>query len=98
MFVTIVEESDIPKQIFISIGKAGAAVGAWAFATASMITVAMNNNVGLDRIIEELADITSSGEARTMGSRCRSGPEGIWIALKKYQLAKRENASIPTEV
>lgn len=90
MFVNIMEEDAKIVGILVNIGKAGSELSAWAQALASMVTVALNNNVSLQTVIDELKDITSDGQARIgASSDARSGPEGIYSALIQYRNDKR---------
>jgi len=91
MFVNIMEEDDKVKGILVNIGKSGSELSAWAQALASMVTVALNNGVSLQTVIDELKDITSDGQARIGASAdARSGPEGIYSALIQYRNDKRD--------
>lgn len=91
VFVNVMENEDgKPFQVIVNIGKAGSAVAAWAQALGSMISIALQteDEKAFDKIITELSSITSSGTARSITSRCTSGPEGVWMALIRYRRAK----------
>ena len=91
MFVNIMEdESANVKGILVNIGKAGSALSAWAQATATMITLALEYGTSLQAVIDELKDITSDGHARIGAvTSTRSGPEGIYSALIQFRNDKR---------
>jgi ribonucleoside-diphosphate reductase alpha chain len=91
-FVHIVEnENGRPIMIQVSGSKAGTAVAAWCDALARTITIALQSGVDWTRFIEELSSITSSRALRLVkGAICRSGPEGIAIALMRYRDGKHE--------
>lgn len=95
MFVTIVEnEKDRkPIMITINIGKVGLAVAAWAEALARTISIALRQDVPLHKILEEVSNITTSSlRILSKGTVCRSGPEGVAIAIMKYMRMKQEGA------
>lgn len=74
------------KGIWLNLGKAGSAVAAWAYALQEMINFSIDNGATLEDLIEKLASITSDGSPRIgIGGRCKSGPEGIWMALMLYR-------------
>lgn len=85
LFVMVNEKDGKPESIFLQIGKAGAAVGAWANALAGILTLAIEKGATLDELINTLANITSDRSARTIESNCRSGPEGVWMGLVRYR-------------
>lgn len=88
MWVTIIERKEQPVQVFISIGKAGSNVMAWAEATGRIIT-RMLEHLSIYEVITELSGITSGRLVYGMrGAVCRSGPEGIAIALMEYRKEK----------
>ena len=90
MYVTIVEDEDHRAgQIFISIGKAGAQVSAWADALGRLLTLLLESGVGINVLIEELSSLTSDKVAmNSNGEETHSGPEGVAMALIKYKLGK----------
>ncbi len=90
IFVNVVEKEGEPDSVFLTIGKAGGAVAAWAYALSSIITVALQNGVPLEKILTELSSITSSGTPRMLGTPIRSGPEGVYVGLMHYRRARFE--------
>lgn len=92
MFVHIVEQDGMPHQVLINIGKAGTNVNAWGDASARLVS-RMLEKLGVYGAIEELSGITTASvKHMANGESCRSGPEGIAIALLKYRSMKfREN-------
>lgn len=92
MFVIVAENNDgEPNHVTINIGKAGHALAAWAFALSAVITLGLQNGIKLEAFLTILSSITSDGNARALGSKCRSGPEGVWMALMMYRKAKFED-------
>jgi hypothetical protein len=84
MFVHIVEENDMPVMVLVNIGKAGTNVAAWGDALARMVTKTLPK-IGVMGAIEELSGITSGKITRLKrGIVCRSGPEGLALALLTY--------------
>lgn len=91
LFAIIVENEDKSIHSFqFTIGKAGTDVTAWACAMAEMMTLCIKKGATLEELIETLSNITSSREARSIDSNCRSGPEGLWMALVRYKRSKFE--------
>lgn len=85
LFATISEDKNgVPCMVQLNIGKAGASVAAWSQALAATITMGLQNGIPLHKFIEELSGITSDREARVLGQTCRSGPEGVYMALLYY--------------
>lgn len=85
LFAIINERDNKPESFMLKIGKAGLAVGAWANALGAVMTLAIEKGATLDELINTLANITSDRSARTIESNCRSGPEGVWMALVRYR-------------
>lgn len=91
MFVNIMEdERGEPIHIIINVGKAGHSVGAWACAMAELCTVLLKDGKNtISDLIVHLSGITTNKHLRHMnGAVCRSGPEGLVIALLKYRDGK----------
>lgn len=89
LFAIVIENADGTINSFqFTIGKAGNAVTAWATALAGIMTLAVKNGVTLEQLMSELSGITSEREARSVGSTCRSGPEGVWMALVRYKRSR----------
>lgn len=86
MNVFIIENKDGTVNSFqIAIGKAGLPLGAWAQATAALMTLCIQRGASVDELMFTLSNISSDRTARTLESNCRSGPEGIWMALARYK-------------
>lgn len=98
MWVTIIERDGNPVQVLISIGKAGSALMAWAFAMERMITRLLEHE-SIYTIIEEVSGITSEKlKVNRRGGVCRSGPEGIAQAFLDYRKEKfREHNPIKSD-
>lgn len=89
MFVNVMEnEKGEPFQVIITIAKNGSSVAAWAQALSAMISTGLQAGVKLETYLTELSSITSDKTARTLTSRCSSGPEGVWMALVRYKKEK----------
>lgn len=90
MFVSIMEDTEgKPCAIEIKVGKAGAPLRAWCHCLGRMVTMAFEKGATLSEIIEELSLQTSDGIRITSnGMKCRSGPEGVYIALMEYRRDK----------
>lgn len=90
LFVHVVEKDGRPVEVRINIGKAGTNMAAWADAMGRLITRLLPV-IGIHGVIEELSGITSQGiRLLEKGSVCRSGPEGIAIALLVQRRTKFE--------
>ncbi len=86
LYAIIVENQDgTINHVQLSIGKAGSALSAWVHATAALITLAIQKGATVEELMNTLSNITSDRAPRTIESTCRSGPEGVWMALVKYQ-------------
>ena len=90
MFVTINEdENGKPIAIWISIGKAGASVAAWAVSMARILTLALDKGATISELCVELSGQTTDKVRITGdGEYVRSGPEGVFVALMKYKRDK----------
>lgn len=89
LFAIIMENDDgSPREVQLSFGKAGTALAAWAFSLAGLITMNLQAGMPLEKIIDVLGGITSDKSARIIGNNCRSGPEGVWMALMRYRQSK----------
>jgi hypothetical protein len=90
MFVNIVENGgNKPIMVDIHIGKVGQAVSSWADALGRAITLGLENNIPLYKMLEVISNITTSSlRVLSKGTICRSGPEGVAIAIMKYQRSK----------
>lgn len=86
-FIVIAHEpgdtSDI-KHIEINIGKAGSKVAAWCNGVSKLLMLALEGHP-LDVVIETMTDIATDRMTYTHGMLCRSGLEGVAIAMQHYQ-------------
>lgn len=90
LFVHVIERDGTPVEVRVNIGKAGTNMAAWADAIGRLITRLLPH-IGIHGVIEELSGITSQGiRLLEKGNVCRSGPEGIAIALMIQRRAKFE--------
>jgi len=90
LYTIIMEDSNgHPKQIIASIGKAGSGIQAWTEALARMCSLALDNGSSLIEIESVLSNLTSDRlRAYKNGAVCRSGPEGLVLALRLYRRDK----------
>ena len=95
MFITISEDDNgVPNAIWIHIGKAGSAVGAWSNALARLMTLCLDKGGTINDLIVELSNQTSDKFRMTNdGEAVRSGIEGVWVALMKYKRDRFEQVS-----
>ncbi len=94
----IIENHDHTINSFqLLLGKAGNDISPWCDALAGIMTLAINNGVKIDQLINCLNGLTSGREARSLGSTCRSGPEGVWMALMRYKRSKFEATNVNTD-
>lgn len=95
MFVTIMEDNvGKPVGVDIHIGKAGAAVAAWANALARIMNVALDRGATINDLAVELSNMTSDKRRDTAnGEPVRSAIEAVWLALVKYKRDKFEQVS-----
>lgn len=86
--MTIIERNGQPVQVLINIGKTGNNTMAWADAIGRIIT-RMLEHLTIYNVIEELSGITSGRLTYSnRGNVCRSGPEGVAMALLEYRKEK----------
>jgi len=92
MFVTITEdENGKPNAIWITIGKAGASIAAWAHSLARILTLSLDKGATINDLCVELSGQTSDKlRINGDGEIVRSGPEGVFVALMKYKRDKYE--------
>lgn len=92
LFIHIIEDDDKkPIMIQISGPKAGTSVSTWMDALVRAVNIAIANGVEWSQFIEEFSGITTSKALRLVkGAKCRSGPEGVAIALMRYRDSKYE--------
>ena len=94
----IVMENNVgdPFEIQLVIGKAGSAVAAWAYATARLCSTLLQTNAcKINDLITHLSSANSDKISYTDSREpVRSGPDGLALALLKYQNAKFESIRI----
>lgn len=95
--VFIIENVDgVPFEIQLVIGKAGSALAAWADATARLCSTLLQTNAcKINDLIEHLSS-TNGDKISFTDSRepVRSGPDGLALALTKYQRSKFDEMRI----
>ena len=103
--VFILENEDgIPFEIQIIIGKSGSALAAWANSTAALCSMLLQTStVKINDLIPIL--LGQNGDKvsiTTEGIKVKSGPDGLAVALLKYQNGKfdkmREALGIPDTI
>jgi len=92
MFVTIMENGEMPFKVLVHIGKSGSSLAAWANCAAEFVGEAIPR-LGLNTVIGKLLGISSDKISYTPDSEggvvtVKSGPEAIAYALIKYRLFK----------
>lgn len=87
LFATIAERDSVPVRVDVTIGKAGSGLGAWCAALSALATrILITSDQGIYAVIEELSQISSDRiEMNDGGVVCRSGPQGVALALQKYR-------------
>lgn len=92
MFVSIMtDDSEKPVAVDIIIGKAGTTIRAWAQSLARIMTVALEHGVTIENFIEELSSQHSSKSRRSTDKiDVYSGPEGVCVALLKFNRIRHE--------
>ena len=90
MFVTINELDDKPYEVFITIGKTGKLLMAWAEMAGRLISLALRAGIPFTSILQQISNITTDRESRRNGAVIRSGPEGVAYAFVKYLKDKRD--------
>ena len=92
LFVTIVEDNNRPIALFINGAKTGTELYSFCDSISRLGTEILERNVdGLPRLLEHLSSMTSDRLIRgTDGVECRSGVEGVYLALLTYQRVKMQ--------
>lgn len=90
IFVNIVEDEDRKYPIFINIiaSKCGTEFAAYCESVARLasVIIELDPEYGIDTILQELSNITSDRSTQQgNGVVCRSGAEGIYLALSDYK-------------
>lgn len=88
--VIIVEDHGKPVHLFIHGGKNGTELSAYCDSIARLGSELLHYENGLDKIMEHLSSISTGASIKdyVTGVECRSGAEGIYIALSKYKTDK----------
>ena len=84
LFAIIIEKSGNPHEVLIEIGKTGQSVRAWTDAMGRIISLGLQSGLKIERIIEELSNVTTDKLTKSRGQNIRSGPEGVAYALIRY--------------
>lgn len=90
LFVTLSEYGKKPWDLRLNLGKSGSTLNAWIYGLGRIISLALQYEVPMDEIIEELSGLTSDKVEKHLNKiTIRSGPEGIAYALNQYVKAKK---------
>lgn len=84
MYVTVNSYGEDPYEVFVTVGKAGGAAMADAEAIGRLISLALQNGVGLEDVYKQLIGISSEQVIGFGENKVRSGPDGIAQALAQY--------------
>jgi hypothetical protein len=95
MYVIVMEHAPgIIAQVQLILGKSGGSAYAWAFACAELVNELFKKNTPLTQVINLLSGITTGKSAYVgKGVECRSGPEGLAIALMRYRNSIKEDVN-----
>lgn len=86
-----------PIQIQIFGGKAGTEFFASCAAIASLCTELLSLDGGMEKILAHLKDLTANRSVLDRSTQVRSGIEGIYIALYRYQYWLTTHPTFPYE-
>lgn len=91
--VVVVEDNGKPVHLFIYGGKNGTELSAYCDSIARLGSELLQYKNGLDKIMEHLSSISTGMTTKdyATGVECRSGAEGIYIALMKYKQHKYQD-------
>jgi hypothetical protein len=93
IFVNIIEDQDsqFPIHITITASKCGTEFAAYCESIARLCSIILDQDpkYGLDTVLQELSNITADRNVQYgNGVACRSGAEGIYLALREYKRDK----------
>ena len=90
LFITIVEDNNRPVALFVNGAKTGTELYSFCDGISRLATEILDGNKdGLPKLLEHLSSMTSDKLIKgTNGVECRSGIDGIYIALLTYQRVK----------
>ena len=99
LYVTVNTINDKPIEVFANIGKSGGDVSALSEAIGRLISIALQNGVGVKNIINTLINITGAQPIWSGGRLIKSVPDAIAQVLKEHfqklnGSAKPSNASV----
>ena len=97
MYVTINEDDRGPIEVFTEIGKSGGIFHSLTESNARLVSLALQYNVPLEDIIEQLDGIRSPDVGWHNGDQIASIPDGIAYALAEYDEMSGPEATQPDE-
>lgn len=89
LLVTINESDGEPFEVIANIGKSGGYTESFTEATARLISLALRSGVSVDEVINQIDDIRSPKVAFDNGERVHSVPDGMGLALDRYNAGGR---------
>lgn len=78
------DESGVPIEIFINISKHGSDVSAFSEALGRVISIALQNGVGVEKMSETIIGITGDSSTWDNGKLIKSIPDAVGRILKDY--------------
>ena len=92
MFVIISEVDKKPFEVFCILGKSGQSIQAKAEVTGRLVSLALQNGVAVDKIIDQLEGITGDNQIMSGDYLVKSIPDGVAKILRdRYKGGKNEN-------
>ena len=90
LYVTVNIANDKPIELFANIGKSGGDLSALSEAIGRLISIALQNGVPVDNIVNTLDNITGSQPIWSNGKLIKSVPDAIAQVLKEHFLKNRK--------
>lgn len=95
LFMTVNSISERPYEVFLTIGKAGADIGADAEAIGRLISLCLRNGVPLEQIVDQLKGIAGSNTIGFGQRRVLSLPDAVASVLSSFlEETPKENTSL----
>lgn len=93
LYVTINTLNDEPIEVFANIGKSGGDISALSEAIGRLISIALQNGVDVEKIVDTLINITGAQPIWNEGRLIKSVPDAIAQVLKDHFLEKKKEKS-----
>jgi len=90
LYVTVNIANDKPIELFANIGKSGGDLSALSEAIGRLISIALQNNVPVNNIVNTLDNITGSQPIWSNGKLIKSVPDAIAQVLKEHFSKNKE--------